>query len=99
MTRPNRVPVGRLIATPEVASAMRQHPDLALMVGGWLADHLRGVCPHLDAEDQAANARAVSGGDRILTAWPTGLPHPEDRLWIITEADRSATTLLWPSEY
>jgi len=49
----------------------------------------------LDAEDKAANDRAVREGGRVLSAY--GLRG--DTLWIITEADRSLTTLLTPDEY
>jgi hypothetical protein len=48
-------------------------------------------------EDKALNDEAVkTGEDRILAVYETdGLP----KIWIITEWDRSATTILFPSEY
>lgn len=48
--------------------------------------------PHEDAE---ANRYAVVVGARILSSYRIA----NERVWIITEADRSATTLLFPSEY
>jgi hypothetical protein len=48
------------------------------------------------AEDQRANDRAVEDGTRILSAYRTSLGV---KLWVITEADRSATTLLLPEDY
>ena len=50
----------------------------------------------MDAEDIETNNRAVAYGERILSAYtlPSG-----QQIWIITEADRSATTLLLPDEY
>jgi hypothetical protein len=45
--------------------------------------------------DRRANDRAVRDGDRVLSAYETAA----GRVWIITEWDRSATTLLLPEEY
>jgi hypothetical protein len=65
--------------------------------------HLSGDWGDLDPDDAAENDRAVAAGDRILSAYavPTLFlgESPEGKMWIITEADRSATTALWPSEY
>ena len=47
-------------------------------------------------EDCDLNDQAVKYGDRILSAYKLGAGQ---RLWVITEADRSVTTLLLPSEY
>lgn len=61
-----------------------------------LARHAAGDWGDLCGEDRAANDRAVAVGARILSAYHT----PEGvKLWIITEADRSATTILLPEEY
>lgn len=56
----------------------------------------------LDPEDWETNDEAVKTGERILASYP--LPSDvevdfEDRLWVITEADRSYTTLLFPGDY
>jgi hypothetical protein len=50
----------------------------------------------VDAEDWAANDQAIIQGERILSAYTL---KDGVRLWIITEADRAATTILLPSEY
>ena len=49
----------------------------------------------VDADDRRANDRAVRAGDRVLSAYQTAV----GRVWLITEWDRSATTLLLPEEY
>jgi len=49
----------------------------------------------LDAEDQRENDYAVHRWLRIFSAYGA----PPDRLWVITEADRSLTTILRPDEY
>lgn len=48
-----------------------------------------------DAEDIEANNIALRTGDRLMGAYQTS----KGKIWIITEADRSATTILFPDEY
>jgi hypothetical protein len=50
----------------------------------------------LGAEDQLANMRAVREGTRVFSAYEL---RDGTRIWIITEADRSVTTILLPEEY
>ncbi len=65
--------------------------------GSYLARHQRGDWGELDAEDKATNNRAYREGQRILSVYT--LPSTEVRFYIITEWDRSRTTVLLPSEY
>lgn len=62
----------------------------------FLSRHIRNdwgeVCP----DDWVLNDQALDDGDRILSAYKT---NKGERLWIITEADRSASTFLLPDEY
>jgi hypothetical protein len=60
-----------------------------------LRRHVRGDWGDLDLADKAANETALKHGGRILSAYDT----QGGRLWIITEADRSVTTILLPEEY
>ncbi len=68
--------------------------------GGWkrsvrnLASRL--LHGDLDEEDRQENELSVREGFRVFSAYRTRLDQP---LWCITESDRSATTLLLPSEY
>jgi len=50
----------------------------------------------VDEDDRAENELSVREGFRILSAYHLG---DGTRIWIITEADRSSTTILLPSEY
>jgi len=50
----------------------------------------------VDRDDDLANFRAVKFGDRIVSAYHVSA---DARLWVITEGDRSVTTLLLPEEY
>jgi hypothetical protein len=85
--------LGQAVATPgalEVLAAAHE-------AGQWyLRRHQCGDWGEMDADDWAANDRALREGTRILSVYP--LPTGE-KLWIITEWDRSVTTLLLPSEY
>ena len=49
----------------------------------------------MDPEDIEANNEALRTGERLFAAYQTS----EGKIWIITEADRSATTILFPDEY
>ena len=50
----------------------------------------------MDADDAKENELSVKEGFHILSAYKT---KKDVKIWIITEADRSATTILLPSEY
>ncbi len=58
--------------------------------------HARGDWGELVAEDRAANDRALEKGGRLVSAYRTARG---TKFWIITEADRSVTTVLLPEEY
>ena len=58
--------------------------------------HKHGDWGDLCAEDRRENERALRVGSRLLSAYAT---RAGERLWVITGWDRSATTLLLPSEY
>ncbi len=85
---------GRLLMTP---GALRAFQD-AQESKPWLHlhRHLRGDWGEICEEDKKENDLSVEQGFRILSAYTlsTGV-----RIWVITEADRSATTFLLPEEY
>lgn len=91
-SRVPRFPLGQVVATPAALRILEAHQ----MSPQWLlALHASGVWGDVDADDQAANERAVVHGGRILSAYQLG----DDRLWVITEADRSSTCILPPADY
>ena len=57
--------------------------------------HAAGDWGDLDAEDVAANVHAVQHDLRVFSSYEVG----DGKVWCITEADRSSTCLLLPSEY
>jgi hypothetical protein len=62
----------------------------------FLHRHANGDWGEVDAYDAKENELSLQRGFRLLSSYTTVAG---DKLWIITEADRSATTLLLPSEY
>jgi hypothetical protein len=87
-----RFPLGRTVATPgalEILSAVGVSP-LAL-----ITRHQSGDWGDVPPQDAAENELSVLEGFRILSSYRVG----RDRLWVITEADRSVTTILKPDEY
>lgn len=85
--------LGQVLATPGALEVLNPHPNLAFKL---LALHVTGDWGDLCPEDEAANNLALESGERVLSAYLT----PDgQRVWIITEWDRSATTILLPEEY
>ncbi len=85
--------LGRVVATPaalEVLAAADTSP-LALLIR-----HASGDWGQVDAEDAKANDEAVINFYRVLSAYKL---HTGETVWIITEADRTVTTILLPSDY
>lgn len=87
------VELGLLVATPGALDAARV---AGTRLQEYVARHERGDWGDVCSEDAQANEAALRDGGRLLSAYrlPTG-----ERLWILTEADRSATTALLPAEY
>ena len=59
--------------------------------------HCTGDWGEMDDEDVATNNRAVREGKRLLSQYT--LPRTKVKVWVITEWDRSVTTMLLPEEY
>ncbi len=85
--------LGQIVATPGAIEAMNEHNCLPSTL---LDKHLSGDWGSVDTEDAATNDEAVECGDRILSSYRIA---ETVRIWIITEWDRSVTTILLPSEY
>lgn len=86
-------PPGHIVATPGALDALHASgPALACL----LARHLSADWGDLDAHDQQANDAALRDGSRLLSAYTLD---DGTRVWVITEWDRSSTTVLLPSEY
>lgn len=84
---------GRVVMTPGAQDALEKAGEHPLI---FLRRHLSGDWGEICEEDALSNEEALKAGLRILSAYRTKL---NTRLWVITEADRSLTTLLLPEEY
>ncbi len=89
----NLFSLGQIVATPGALEALKRANQTPAT---FLDRHVTGDWGELGDEDKQANERALRAGLRILSAYTTS---DGVKLWIITEADRSATTMLLPSEY
>ena len=84
---------GLVVATPAALDLLR---SLALNPLLFLGKHAMGDWGQIDDHDREANRQALKNGHRLLSSYQL---NRHDRLLIITEADRSSTTLLLPQEY
>ena len=85
--------LGQIVATPGALAALKKAGQ---QPGEFLTRHINRDWGDLDEEDRKENEYSLGHGFRLLSAYKT---NADDRLWIITEADRSVTTLLLPEEY
>ena len=85
-------PLGKTYATPGAVALLQ---ELELSPFEFIARHWQGDWGDLDPEDVEANASALRYSYRLLSSYEIG----NQKLWIITEADRSSTTVLLPEEY
>jgi hypothetical protein len=88
-----RFPLGKLVATRGAIALLKER---ALSPFDFVNRHWQGDWGDLDADDCRANEDALRYGTRLLSSYRLDA---QTKLWIITEADRSATTILLPEEY
>ncbi|AJE99142.1 hypothetical protein SG18_14830 [Pandoraea apista] len=87
-------PLGDILAT---AGAVEVLSRTNTNVVELLRRHVSGDWGVVCAADELLNQQAILGRGRILSSYVIG--PQQERVWIITEADRSATTILTPAEY
>lgn len=85
--------LGQVVATPGALAALAKAGQTPL---DFLSRHSGGDWGELSKDDREENDFSLKHGLRLLSSYRTAAG---EKLWIITEADRSATTLLLPSEY
>ncbi len=84
--------LGQVVATPTALNFLDEHNKTP---AEFLRRHHAGDWGDLCEEDRETNEAALKHGDRIFSAYTIG----NDKIWIITEADRSSTCILLPEEY
>jgi hypothetical protein len=92
-------PTGQIVATPGAAEALGEFwmiPALQL-----IGRHVHGDWGEVSNFDGKQNDEALKIGARIFSAYTLDFPMSEKgvKVWVITEADRSSTCVLLPSEY
>ena len=85
--------LGRMVATPGALAAIEAADQIPL---DFLVRHARGDWGTIGEEDRRENELALEKGLRVMSVYQT---KTGGTVWIITEADRSATTILLPTEY
>ncbi|RQT30502.1 hypothetical protein [Burkholderia contaminans] len=87
-----RFKLGRIFATPAAVAALDR---TGTSIVDLLVRHMGGDWGDLSEPDRQQNELALMGGARLLSSYTVGTA----RIWIVTEADRSSTTLLLSNEY
>ena len=88
------LPLGRLVATPGALDFLNRHGISPITL---LSRHRAGDWGDVCAEDAQENVLSLKHGLRVMSSYRYG--PAQEAIWVITEADRSVTTLLLPSEY
>ena len=91
--QPGKFDLGQMVMTPGAGETIREAQQVP---PEFLLRHKHGDWGDLPPEDIQENERALRVGSRLFSAYRT---RTEEKLWVITEWDRSVTTLLLPEEY
>jgi hypothetical protein len=86
---------GQIVATRGISEEIERSALFAAEIATAFKRYQQHDWEELCEEDRRQNVEAVQIGERVLAAYPT----TTGTIWIITEWDRSATTILFPSEY
>lgn len=90
-----RFDLGHLVITRAAAEWLEERAGRADAVNSCIGRHADGDWGEVSEEDGRQNDAAVEGGERMLSSYGVD----GTTLWIITEADRSVTTVLFPEDY
>jgi hypothetical protein len=92
---------GQVMASRGVYDLACENPDFASFIQDSLSRHIKGEWGDVGDEDKQSNDQALKQGTRLLSSYNDNRfpKHGVATIWIITEADRSATTILFPDEY
>jgi hypothetical protein len=98
-----RFSLGQLVMTASVASDVADNVAFSAFMYASLKRHANCDWGEMDPEDIQENNNALTEGNRLFSAYklPDPLKHAlnKEKIWIITESDRSVTTILWPEDY
>lgn len=88
-----KFPLGRIVATPGAIAALNEAHEHPLTL---IKRHAYGDWGDLHEFDRDANELALRQGLRLLSAYALSTG---ERVWLLTESDRSRTTILLPADY
>ena len=87
---PTRFPLGQIVATSNALSILTPEE-----ISQGLARHAKGDWGDVSQESVEQNNESLHDGSRVMSVYGEG----RKRFWIITEANRSVTTILMPEDY
>jgi len=87
--------LGQVVVTRTINNDIADNNKFAREVHESLSRYINCDWGDTHKDDKPLNDEAVASGERILAAYETS----KGKIWIITEWDRSATTILYPDEY
>ena len=90
-----KVLLGKVMATSGIKDYVGNDIPRNIALRNVLIRHANGDWGDVCEEDHTANDIALIQGNRVLSSYTLA----DRKVWIITEADRSATTVLFPEEY
>ena len=85
--------LGQLVATPGALAALEKSGQSPM---DFLSRHVMGDWGEVSEDDRKENQFSLEKGFRLLSSYQT---NAREWVWVITEADRSHTTILLPDEY
>ncbi len=86
-------PLGQIVATPGALAALAKAGQRA---EEFLALHATGEWGELSEDDRAENQLGLERGFRLMSSYAT---NAQEKVWVVTEAARTVTTILLPEEY
>jgi hypothetical protein len=90
MTATSLFPLGRVVVTRNALSTLTPEE-----IGAAIARHASGDWGEVGPDDWAENELSLKEGFRLFSVYRVR----DQKFWIITESDRSATTVLLPEDY
>lgn len=87
---------GEIVCTRVIDDRMKEDKEFTDFVNKSLNRHLNGDWGEMCVEDIVSNNEALICGDRLFSSYNYS---NDEKVWIITESDRSHTTILFPSDY
>lgn len=89
------IALGQIVSTRGVVDHMTESKISQVVLNELITRHQKGDWGDIPEEDREVNEQAVTNGERVMSSYMLG----DKKIWIITEWDRSVTTVLFPDEY